>query len=164
MRKSVGRHRAVLDFTTAVEDSMREQKLSQKELAKRLGKSASWISQVLRKPPNLTFFTAYNLADALGLDITVSVTPHGKPKTQIGGLYTHAKGLKYVVTGLGNNSNNRDDHQLVVEYISLEGVHQGKKHYRDEVEFHELVKWPDGKMRPRFRLDLTPMQVLQRNS
>ena len=75
MRKSVGRHRAVLDFTTAIEDSLREQKLSQRELAKRLGKSASWISQVLHKPPNLTFFTAYNLADALGLDITVSVRP-----------------------------------------------------------------------------------------
>lgn len=74
MKQSIGRHRAVLDFTTAIEDELRDKKLLQKDLAKRLGKSPSWINQVLRNKPNLTFFTAYDLADALGLDITVTVT------------------------------------------------------------------------------------------
>lgn len=77
-------------------------------------------------------------------------------KVLVGGVYTHFKGNKYLVTGFGNNSNNRDHHQPMVEYISLDpGERQGHKHYRDEDEFLEAVEWPDGKMRPRFCLNLS---------
>lgn len=78
MQQSIGRFRSVLDFTTAIEDELRVQNISQKAFAKKLGKSPSWISQVLHKKPNLTFFTAYDLADALGLEIKLSVTPRSE--------------------------------------------------------------------------------------
>lgn len=74
-------------------------------------------------------------------------------KVVVGEVYTHFKGNRYLVSGWGNNSNNRDQHQPMVEYISLDlGERQGWKHFRDEVEFLEVVEWPDGKMRPRFCL------------
>jgi hypothetical protein len=75
-------------------------------------------------------------------------------KTDIGAVYTHSKGAKYLVMGVGKNSNNRDDHQPEVAYISLDpGERQGQWCFRDEVEFHEPVEWPDGKTRPRFCLN-----------
>lgn len=40
-----------------------------------LGKSRAWISKVLRKKQNLTFFTAVQIADALDMDVRIRVVP-----------------------------------------------------------------------------------------
>lgn len=69
----------------------------------------------------------------------------------IGGLYLHKKGNRYVVVGIGQNSNNGQANATSVEYISIEpGPRQGQKCHRDFSEFGEMVEWPDGIRRPRF--------------
>jgi transcriptional regulator with XRE-family HTH domain len=82
----VKQHAAVLEYTTAIEDEMNARSMSQQQLADLLGKSRNWVWKILRKKPNLTFFTAVEVADALGLDLdvnvrsraTASVTPRGE--------------------------------------------------------------------------------------
>lgn len=75
-QSGVRRHRAVLDFVTAIEDEMRARKITRAMLAERLGgKSRSWLSKIFRQKPNLTFFTAVDIADALGMDVEVRVVP-----------------------------------------------------------------------------------------
>lgn len=71
-------------------------------------------------------------------------------RTVIGAVYKHFKGGKYLVTAIGNNSNNSEYHQPMVAYVSLEGEHQGEWHFRDEDQFHEEVMWNDGERRGRF--------------
>jgi transcriptional regulator with XRE-family HTH domain len=63
----------VLDYVTAVEQAMEAKQVTQSALAKTLGKTRSWVSKILRKKPNLTFFTAVELADALEMDVEVRV-------------------------------------------------------------------------------------------
>ncbi len=63
----------VLDFVTAVEQAMEARQITQSALARALGKSRAWVSKVLRKKPNLTFFTAVEIADALGKDVRIQV-------------------------------------------------------------------------------------------
>ncbi len=74
-RLGVKQHALVLDFTDGIEHHLNDRGLSQQALATRLGKSRSWISKVLRKKPNLTFFTAVELADALELEVHLDVVP-----------------------------------------------------------------------------------------
>ncbi len=71
----VRQYQAVLDFVTDVEDAMNAQGVNQATLAKRLGKSAAWISKIFRQRPNLTFFTAVELAAALGLEVRIKAEP-----------------------------------------------------------------------------------------
>lgn len=72
---SVKQFRAVLEFTTALEDEMNRKDVSQSALAERLEKTRSWISKVFRRKPNLTFFTAVELADALDMDVHFEALP-----------------------------------------------------------------------------------------
>jgi plasmid maintenance system antidote protein VapI len=73
-RLKVKQYRAVLDFVTDLQDGMLASDKSQQALATALNRSRSWISKVFRKKPNLTFFTAVELADAVGFDLRVSLT------------------------------------------------------------------------------------------
>lgn len=63
----------VLDYVTAVEQAMEAKQVTQSALARVLGKSRAWVSKVLGKKRNLTFFTAVELADALEMDVQVRV-------------------------------------------------------------------------------------------
>ena len=72
-RLKVKQHAAVLEFTDSLEERMAERNVSQQQLATILGKTRSWISKVFRRKPNLTFFTAVELADAVGLDLHIEV-------------------------------------------------------------------------------------------
>ncbi len=63
----------VLDFVTAVEQAMEARQITQSALARALGKSRAWVSKVLRKKRNLTFFTAVEIADALEMDVRLRV-------------------------------------------------------------------------------------------
>lgn len=63
----------VLDYVTAVEQAMEGKQVTQSALARSLGKTRAWVSKVLGKKRNLTFFTAVELADALEMDVQVRV-------------------------------------------------------------------------------------------
>jgi hypothetical protein len=66
---------------------------------------------------------------------------------QPGKVYQHYKGDCYLVLFLSEESTNARCGMAVVVYLSLE---RGIIHNRDLGEWVELVKWPDGEMRPRF--------------
>jgi plasmid maintenance system antidote protein VapI len=63
----------VLDYVTAIEQAMQAKHVTQSALARTLGKTRAWVSKVLGKKRNLTFFTAVELADALEMDVQVRV-------------------------------------------------------------------------------------------
>lgn len=65
--------------------------------------------------------------------------------------YKHYKGDVYLVLGVAIESTNVREGRRVVVYTSLQN---GTMHTRDEKEFTELVKWPNGDMKPRFMLDV----------
>jgi transcriptional regulator with XRE-family HTH domain len=75
LRRAVKQRRLVLDFTTAVEDELVRRGMNMSTFAKILGKSRAWVSKVFRQEPNLTFFTAVELADAVDMDVVIYVEP-----------------------------------------------------------------------------------------
>jgi len=75
LRRAVKQRRLVLDFTTAVEDELVRRNMNMSAFSKVLGKSRAWVSKVFRQEPNLTFFTAVELADAVDMDVVIYVEP-----------------------------------------------------------------------------------------
>lgn len=73
LRRSIKQRRLVLDVTTALEDELERRKMSLTAFAKALGKSKALVSRLFRQQPNMTFFTAVELADTLDMDIKVEV-------------------------------------------------------------------------------------------
>ena len=59
------------DFMMALCEKMKENNVSQKQLAEKLGKTEGFISQKLNDPGNLTFETMFSFAKALGLKISI---------------------------------------------------------------------------------------------
>lgn len=75
LRRTVKQRRMVLDVTTALEDELNRRNMNMTAFAKRLGKSKALVSRIFRRQPNLTFFTAVELADVLDMDIKIEVIP-----------------------------------------------------------------------------------------
>lgn len=75
MRRAIKQRRLVLDITTSIEDELNRRGMSMTAFAKALGKSKALVSRIFRQQPNLTLFTAVELADALDMDIQVEVVP-----------------------------------------------------------------------------------------
>jgi len=75
LRREVKQRRLVLELTTAIEDELNRRNMSMTALAALLGRSKALVSRIFRRQPNLTFFTAVELADALDMDIKLSVVP-----------------------------------------------------------------------------------------
>ncbi len=92
LRRVVKQRRLVLDFTTAVEDELERRGTNMSAFAKVLGKSRAWVSKVFRQEPNLTFFTAVELADAVDMDVVIHVEPRVRSASNV--FY-----LKYPVEG-----------------------------------------------------------------
>lgn len=65
----------------------------------------------------------------------------------LGKVYKHKKGGKYLVLHIVEESTNGQEGSQGVVYVSLK---EGSIYHRNLSEFVEEVKWPDGKMRPRF--------------
>ena len=63
------------DFYHMILTHMEEQGISKSDLAKRLGKSRSAITQMFNKTPNITLKKMVEIADAIGVDIRIS-SPH----------------------------------------------------------------------------------------
>jgi len=65
------------------------------------------------------------------------------------GIYRHYKGDLYMVLGVGRQSTNGPtEGEKVVIYFSIK---RQQFCVREIGQFREKVKWPDGKMRPRFK-------------
>lgn len=75
VRLGVKQYGLVLEYTTAIEDELRRRGMKASAFAAVLGKSRAWISKVLRKKQNLTFFTAVKIADALDMDVRIHLVP-----------------------------------------------------------------------------------------
>src|SRR5271165_1248505 len=59
----------IFDATELISRAMNEQKLSRAELARKLGKSKSYVTQVLRGRTNLTLRSLADFADVLGYTV-----------------------------------------------------------------------------------------------
>jgi transcriptional regulator with XRE-family HTH domain len=88
--REVKQFECVLEYVTAVEQAMEAKQVTQSALARKLGKTRAWVSKVLGKKRNLTFFTAVELADALDLDVQVRVVSRAGSQVH---LLEHATGL-----------------------------------------------------------------------
>ena len=77
LEKTVDYKSAKIAFNIAirVSDRLKELNLTQKELAKRLGVSKSYISQVLNGKTNMTIETIVKLSNALNLSPIVELSP-----------------------------------------------------------------------------------------
>jgi len=61
----------ILDFYHNILTYMEENNISQADLARKLNKSRSAVSQMLSKTPNITVKKMVEIADAVGLDFTI---------------------------------------------------------------------------------------------
>lgn len=67
----VARESLVMNVTEDLLVALEDQGISQKELARRLGKSKSFVSQVLSGARNMTLATLSNFAHAMGYTVVV---------------------------------------------------------------------------------------------
>jgi len=65
----------VADAAELVASLMKEQNLTKADLARRLGKSRAWVTQVLSGRANMTMRTFAELVYALGAQVTLSARP-----------------------------------------------------------------------------------------
>jgi len=59
------------DFICQLQNKMDADGTSQKDVAKKIGKSEGYISQVINRPGNLTLKTMVDLARAVGLKVSI---------------------------------------------------------------------------------------------
>ena len=71
--------KSILHITQRIWDLMEETGVSRAELASRLGKSRSFVSQVLSGRTNMTVRTLSSILTALGRDFRLEISPLGKP-------------------------------------------------------------------------------------
>lgn len=77
-------YRIGADFVRQVESAMEESGTTQGELAERLGKSDSRVSQILNNPGNLTLRAIIGVARALGRKVSVVTYDDGDPANEKG--------------------------------------------------------------------------------
>jgi DNA-binding phage protein len=61
------------DICMALDDARKTQALSLRELSRRSGMSAEYICSAISAPKNMALTTIYRLADAVGLDVRISL-------------------------------------------------------------------------------------------
>jgi transcriptional regulator with XRE-family HTH domain len=71
----LAQERLILDATEAVVGLLEEEKVSRQELARRLGKSKGFVSQLLSGERNMTLRTLADLGHALGRSFSVVPSP-----------------------------------------------------------------------------------------
>jgi len=71
----------MFEFYHQVLTIMQEQNMSQADLARKLGKSRSAVSQLLNKTPNISIRRMVEIADAVGLEFTL--TPVKNKRVQV---------------------------------------------------------------------------------
>jgi transcriptional regulator with XRE-family HTH domain len=63
----------ILDVTEALSAAIEESGLTRSELARRLGKTKGFVSQLLAGGRNLTLRTVADIADAIGVSLAIAV-------------------------------------------------------------------------------------------
>ncbi len=63
----------ILEVTEALSEAIEKRGLTRSEVAKRLGKTKGFVSQLLAGDRNLTLRTVADIADAIGISLKVAV-------------------------------------------------------------------------------------------
>jgi transcriptional regulator with XRE-family HTH domain len=72
-RQLLKQEELILEVTEALSAAIQNSGLTRSEIAKRLGKSKGFVSQLLSGGRNLTLRTVADVADAVGISLTVEV-------------------------------------------------------------------------------------------
>jgi ribosome-binding protein aMBF1 (putative translation factor) len=72
-RRLLKQEELILDVTEALSVAIEESGLTRSELAKRLGKTKGFVSQLLAGGRNLTLRTVADIADAIGVSLAIAV-------------------------------------------------------------------------------------------
>jgi transcriptional regulator with XRE-family HTH domain len=72
-RRLLRQEELILEVTEALSAAIQESGLTRSEVAKRLGKTKGFISQLLAGGRNLTLRTVADVADAVGASLTIGV-------------------------------------------------------------------------------------------
>lgn len=82
---------AILEFTEQLAEALQQQNLKRSELAKRLGCSKPYITQVFQGTTNFSFRTAVRLALALGKKFRSALEDHSELKFCVSPVELNAK-------------------------------------------------------------------------
>lgn len=75
-RRLLNQEKLILEVTEALSEAIEKRGLTRSEVAKRLGKTKGFVSQLLAGGRNLTLRTVADIADAIGISLKVAV--HGE--------------------------------------------------------------------------------------
>ena len=75
-RRLLNQEKLIMEVTEALSEAIEKRGLTRSEVAKRLGKTKGFVSQLLAGGRNLTLRTVADLADAIGISLKVAV--HGE--------------------------------------------------------------------------------------
>jgi transcriptional regulator with XRE-family HTH domain len=81
-RKLLAQEELILEVSESLCKLLREEKVSRKELAERLGKSKGFVSQLLNGGRNLTLRTVADILHVLGYKVTLTPYKAGKRKLE----------------------------------------------------------------------------------
>ncbi|HYB91384.1 MAG TPA: helix-turn-helix transcriptional regulator [Candidatus Binataceae bacterium] len=72
-RRLLNQEKLILEVTEALSQAIEERGLTRSEVARRLGKTKGFVSQLLAGGRNLTLRTVADVADAIGISLEVQV-------------------------------------------------------------------------------------------
>ncbi len=72
-RRLLNQEKLILEVTEALSEAIEKRGLTRSEVAKRLGKTKGFVSQLLAGGRNLTLRTVADIADAIGISLKVAV-------------------------------------------------------------------------------------------
>lgn len=72
-RRVLNQEKLILEVTEALSEAIEERGLTRSEVAKRLGKTKGFVSQLLAGGRNLTLRTVADVADAVGISLKLRV-------------------------------------------------------------------------------------------
>jgi ribosome-binding protein aMBF1 (putative translation factor) len=75
-------HLAVVQLWSDITDAMKQQGITQSELAERAGLKQSYVSRLLSSPERITLRAASRLCHALGLELVVKAKPKAAARKQ----------------------------------------------------------------------------------
>ena len=74
-RRLLRKEELILEVTEAITSAMAAQKLTKAQLARRLGKTPGFVTQILSGGRNLTLATIADVSDALRQDVRIELVP-----------------------------------------------------------------------------------------
>lgn len=78
VRRLLRKEELILEVTESITRAMSAQKLTKAQLARRLGKTPGFVTQILSGGRNLTLATIAEVCDALRQDVRIELIPSGR--------------------------------------------------------------------------------------